>query len=416
VILSFFLAALVAGSSTARAETRPLVVEHVTVIDGTGAPPRPDITLIVRGRRIAELQDSAHVVIPARARRIDGRGKYVIPGLWDMHGHLTDATVAAFPLLVLNGITGMRDLGGDLKQIDRWRNEIARGARLGPHIFRAGPFLDGEKPGVPNRLVLHNEADARRAVDSLKQVGVDFIKVHNKVPRAAFFALMDEARKVGIPVAVHRPHEVTMAEASDAGAKSLEHIEMLLESAAERPGATAKTIQEAYEENTGAAGDSLFAKFVRNGTWYVPTLIAYRRGFALWDAPRHPGRRKAMLLQMDLVTAMHKAGVRMLAGSDFSEPSVGIVPGVDLHEELAQLVECGFTPLEAIQAATASPALWLGVSDSLGTIAPGKVADFLLLDADPTDNIDNTRWIRDVVLGGTVIPVAERRAEMARKP
>src|SRR5208282_3784384 len=308
------------------------------------------------------------VQIPKGALVVNATGKFLIPGLWDMHGHLTDATDSAFPLLIMNGFTGVRDMGGDLDQIDRWRAEIQQGKRIGPHIIRAGPFVDGPKEGVSNRLTVRTPEEARQAVRQLKAKGVDFIKVHNALPPDAFFALVDEARREHLPVAVHLPKGVSSAEASDAGVSSLEHIETLNESALWRKDATAKTIEEALAENSGPMGDALFAKFVKNGTWYVPTLVAYERGFVLWsnDPESLAPRMNAHLKQVALVGAMHKAGVRIMAGSDFSD--WGMVPGVDLHNELALLVEAGFTPMEALQAATLNPAKFLGKTDTYGTI------------------------------------------------
>ncbi len=238
---------------------------------------------MVTGGLISAVGSSEAVTIPSGAQVVDAKGKFLIPGLWDMHGHLTDATADAFPLLIMNGVTGVRDMGGDLDQIDRWRSEIENGTRVGPHIIRAGPFVDGPKQGVTNRLTVRTPEEARQAVHTLKAKGVDFIKVHNALPRDAFFALTDEARKEHMPVAVHLPQGVSSAEASDAGVASLEHIETINESALWRKGATAKTVEQAVDENLGPAGQELFQRFVKNGTWYVPTLVAYERGFVLWS-------------------------------------------------------------------------------------------------------------------------------------
>jgi imidazolonepropionase-like amidohydrolase len=412
----FVLAWLAAAPAAHAPAAAPSVVfRHVTVIDATGAPARPDRDVVIRGGRIAAVDSAGRVPLPRDARTIDATGKFMIPGLWDMHGHLTDATEAAFPLLVMNGITGVRDLGGDLARIDRWRAEIEKGERLGPRIVRAGPFVDGVKPGVPHRLTVTTPEQARRAVDSLKTLGVDFIKVHNLLPRDAFFALLARARERGLPVAVHLPHGVSSAEASDSGATSLEHIETLVESALYRTGATAKEMDQALAESSGPAGDSLFARFARNGTWYVPTLVAYYRGFALWsNRPGAASRRIPVFRRfLEITAAMHRAGVGILTGSDFTEFGVGILPGADLHQELAFLVEAGFTPMEALQAATVKCAEYLGLRDSLGTVEPGKVADLVLLDGDPLDNINCTRLVNTVVLRGRLVPVAAARARIA---
>jgi imidazolonepropionase-like amidohydrolase len=397
-----------------------LAITDVTVIDPGSPTAQPNRTVIVTSSRITALGPAGEVAVPRGARVIDGAKKFLIPGLWDMHVHLSDATEAAFPLLVVNGIAGVRDLGGDLAELDRWRAEIARGTRLGPLIVRSGPFVDGPKDATRNRLAITEPEDARRAVDSLAALGVDGLKVHNKLPRAAFFAVLDQARKRNLPVAVHLPEGVTLAEASDSGAASIEHIEMVISSAAYRPGATAKTWDDALQESLGEAGARLFATLVRNRTYYDPTLTAYYHGFVHWegqDTSKVRKRRLALSKLMAVTGDMHRAGVRLLAGSDFGEAGVGVRPGVDLHDELARLVEVGLTPLEALRCATLHPARYLGGEDSLGTIATGKRADLVLLTANPLENINNTRTIEAVVLGGRLVDVpAPRPAAVATKP
>jgi imidazolonepropionase-like amidohydrolase len=407
----FLLFCLTYPLATTAERDKELAITHVTIIDCTGAAPEPNSSVIIGNGHISVVGPSDRVTIPAGVRVIDGSGKFLIPGLWDMHGHLTDASEDAFPLLIMNGVTGVRDMGGDLAQIDRWRSEIDKGLRVGPHIIRAGPFVDGPKEGVSNRLTVRTPAEARQAIHNLKAKGVDFIKVHNALPPEAFFALMDEARKEHIPVAVHLPNGVSSAEASDAGAASLEHIETISESALWRKGATAKTVEQAVDENLGRAGQELFQRFAKNGTWYVPTLVAYERGFVLWsnDPESLKPRLDVHEKQIELVRMMHKAGVPIMAGSDFSDWA--LVPGVDLHNELALLVEAGFSPMAALQAATLNPAKFLGKTDTFGTIQVGRVADLILLSANPLDDISHTRKINAVVLGGNFYPLPAIRAQ-----
>jgi imidazolonepropionase-like amidohydrolase len=392
-------------------EHTALAITHVTVIDCTGAPAQPSSTVVVVQGRITAVGPSDAIKIPAGARVVDATGKFLIPGLWDMHGHLTDATEDAFPLLIMNGVTGVRDMGGDLAQLDRWRSEIDSGLRVGPHIVRAGPFVDGPKEGVTNRLTVRTPEEARRAVHDLKAKGVDFIKVHNALAPDAFFALMDEAHNEHIPVAVHLPKNLSSAEASDAGVASLEHVETLYESALWRKGATAKTTEQAVDEILGPVGQELFQRFVKNGTWYVPTLVAYERGFVLWSNDPEDLKPRLEIHQknIEVVRMMHKAGVKIMAGSDFSDWA--LVPGVDLHNELALLVEAGFTPMEALQAATLNPAKFLGKTDMYGTIRAGQAADLVLLDMNPLEDISHTRKIHAVVLGGKFYPLASMRAQ-----
>ena len=172
-----------------------------------------------------------------------------------------------------------------------------------------------------------------------------------------------------------------------------------------------KTVEQAVDENLGPAGQELFQRFAKNGTWYVPTLVAYERGFMLWsnDPEALKPRMDVQAKQITLVGMMHKAGVKIMAGSDFSD--WGMVPGVDLHNELALLVEAGFTPLEALQAATLNPAKFLGKTDTYGTIQVGRAADLVLLDMNPLEDISHTRKIHAVVLGGKFYPLASIRAQ-----
>jgi imidazolonepropionase-like amidohydrolase len=406
-----FVCCLFCSLPAAAQKDNSLAITHVTAIDCTGAAAKPNSTVVVTGSLISAVGPSETVKIPSGARIIDANGKFLIPGLWDMHVHLTDATEDAFPLLIMNGVTGVRDMGGDLAQIDRWRSEIDNGTRVGPHIIRAGPFVDGPKEGVTNRLTVRTPAEARQAVHTLKAKGVDFIKVHNALPPEAFFALMDEAHKEHIPVAVHLPKKVSSAEASDAGVASLEHVETLTENALWRKGATAKTIEQGLDEILGPIGQDLFQRFVKNGTWYVPTLVAYERGFVLWsnDPESVKPRLDIHEKNIEVIRMMHKAGVDIMAGSDFSDWA--LVPGVDLHNELALLVEAGFTPMEALQAATLNPAKFLGKTETFGTIQVGHVADLVLLDMNPLEDISHTRKIHAVVLGGKFFPLAAIRAQ-----
>jgi imidazolonepropionase-like amidohydrolase len=416
------IALIFAIRTSGEAEQPPthLTITHVTLIDGTGAPAKAERTIVITNGRIAALGKTGELRVPEKARVYDASGKFVIPGLWDMRGHLTYPTENPIALLIEHGITGVRDMGGDLETIDRWRRDIADKKRLGPHIIRAGPFVDGPKPQLKDRLTVTNADEGRRAVDALKLRGVDFIKVHTGLSRESFFAVADQARKRGLPLAVHLPsgmwyrprsEGVSVAEASDAGAKSLEHVELLLESALYSKGATAKTFEEAIKENLGSAGAALFARLARNGTWYVPTLVAYYRGFSLWSGnPKETeGSREIHRAHLQLVEAMHKAGVEIMAGSDFSDWA--LVPGVDLHNELTLLVEAGLSPMEALQSATMKPARFLGMLDSLGTIEKGKIADLVVLDADPLENISHTRKINAVIIGGELVPVSTLREQ-----
>src|ERR1700690_1601743 len=227
VVLCGALAAAFAGAAAAAGSA--VAITHVTVIDTTGAPTQPDMTVIVQDQRIVELGNSNTVHAPAGARLVDGSGKYLIPGLWDMHVHevfgdwIPRNEKVIPPLFVANGVTGVRDMGGDLDVLKVWRAEVAAGRLLGPRMIIAGPMLDGPVPRFPSSAPVANAADARRWVDELTHKGVDFIKIQSLVPRDGYFAAADEAKKLGITFVGHVPDAVRASEASKAGQKSIEH-------------------------------------------------------------------------------------------------------------------------------------------------------------------------------------------------
>jgi hypothetical protein len=279
------------------------------------------MTVVVDAGHIVSVDPKSSRSAQRGAQVISGRGRFLIPGLWDMHVHVVDAGEGALAEAVAAGVTGIRDLGGELSVLDVWRREIASGERVGPLILRAGPVLDGINPEALHRVTVLDSARAVFVVDSLAALGVDCIKVHASLPRAAFFATVAEARRRHLPVAAHLPTSVTAAEASDAGAASLEHVaETLLGSAINDPRHPAKTMKEAIAANRGARGDSLFRKFVANGTAFDPTLVAYR-SFVNWPgtAPESRVRRAAVLDSQVLITGrMHEIGVRLLTGTDLT--------------------------------------------------------------------------------------------------
>jgi len=414
---------------TFAAQIRPApltIIERVTVIDGTGASPRSDVTVLLTGDRISSIEpsDRAGATLHS-ANRIDGRGKFLIPGLWDMHVHLTVTTETACPVLVANGVTGVRDMGGDLTFIDWMRGRIENGDLVGPAIYRAGPFVDGSKPGVQDRLVVSTAADGRAAADFLKPRGVDFIKTHTATPRDAYFALLSRAHTIGLHVAGHVPFTVTPEEAIDAGHQSLEHVVSLFE------GPVAQAVQgkgisqeHALAELTDDHFKSLARRMVARGTWFDPTLIAYwtrsnqwnlagdarnqyisATGREFWkvfrDLPDTPEMRalqaRAFQRFTEITRVVHRGGVRFLVGTDLGVKY--IFPGFSVHDELSLLVKAGLTPLEALKAGTGNAAAALGIEDS-GTIRTGNVADLVLLRADPSIEIANTTRIEAVIRRG----------------
>ncbi len=386
-------AALCAWTTSAPAQSR-LVLTGVTVIDGTGAEPQRNRTVIITGNHIDTIVAASRTApIPRGARVVRANGKFLIPGLWDMHVHLGPNHLSA---LVANGITGVRDMGNTLSEVDAWRAQIAAGALVGPWIFRVGPTLNGKAFG-PAHVEIASDAEARTAVRVLKHVGVDAIKTHRALSREAYFALSDEAKRLSIPFVGHIPQTVTAQEASDAGQASFEHMETLFEGNAP------------LKREDAAA---LFARFVKNNNAYTPTLVNYRGSTEpanidpelLQKYPDLPAGRKRMFASfVELVGVMNDAGVTLMTGSDLG--SKWILPGSSLHDELQLFVDAGLTPMQAIQAATRNPARFLGAN--AGTVEPKKVANLVILDANPLDDIRNTRRIFGVVLNGRFLDRAQ---------
>jgi imidazolonepropionase-like amidohydrolase len=419
-----------------------LTIHDVTVIDATGAPAKPHQTVVVEGGKITAIDSSAMSSAGRlRGKRVDGSGKFLIPGLWDMHVHMVfggwfpHGREITLPLFVAKGITGVRDMGGELEVLQQWRKEIASGKLIGPRIVMSGPMLDGPQPRFPSSIAIKTPEDGRRAVDDLKRRGADFIKLQSLIPRDAVFAIADETKKQGISFVGHVPDAVRASEASNAGQKSFEHLIGIFEGSSPledefiKGTKTEKQFLETYDRKRAAA---LFALLAKNQTWQCPTLV-WERGGNLIDqtdfasdtrAKYVPSywkdvtwkrfmeqvehdfntddlatRKRFVEKELEVVKAMHKAGISFLAGTD-TPPGVYIFPGFSLHEELQRFVAAGFTPMEALQTATLNPAKFLGRENEIGTIEKGKLADMVLLDANPLDDIGNTQKIAGVVANG----------------
>jgi len=429
-----------------------LAFTHVTVFDGTDSTPRPDQTVVIRGNRIVAAGDSRSTRIPAGARLVGGRGKFLIPGLWDMHVH-TDAPAGRelLALYVANGVTGVRDMAGDWTTIKTFRHDIAHRRLAGPRILASGPYLEGGDVPIPH-ILTRTPDEGRAGVDSLVRLGVDFVKVHAQLTRETYFAIARRARERGIPFAGHVSRSVGAAAASDSGQRSIEHLLSIpvpctaAESLALLP---RFAIQGALGRCSSQNLAPLYARFVQNETWVTPTFVAQYQ-IAVWPGRGVPGDSLARYLPDTLkrfvaqifpmpdsippnadavgraifakrlaqVATMHRAGVRILTGTD--APLRNSPPGFGLHEELLLLSHGGLSPAEILRAATLEPARYFGMLDSAGAIAPGQLADVVLLDANPLLDIRNTRRIAAVVANGRLYQARDRarllRSATQRRP
>lgn len=440
--LSVFAAA--ASSATQDSSALPLAITHVTVIDATGAPPKSDHTVVITGERITSVGPATVARIPAGARVVDGRGKYLIPGLWDLHVHVPFDGPDVLPVFVANGVTGIRELGRAIPEIEKIRAAGAAGTLLIPKIVASGNMIEAAEmkalfgqSAVPaidalfdqDRIYVATAEEARQTVRRLAQLEPDLLKLHHTMHRDVYFAVLDEARRAGLTVAGHYPSgaNISLRELADAGQHSVEHLNFgsapadfaklapaeqraLLTHVRERGvvlvptlgiGAAAKRYQSAgsVAARMALAHKDPRARYVSPLLWQTwEVLLGIDEKFEAeaaatgWDEQA----------QLDLLRALYHAGVPVLSGTDFMEPF--LFPGTSLHEELVELVrQVGMTPYQVLQGATRQAAQAVGLQDSYGTVQAGKVADLVLLDADPLASIENIRRIDAVVRAGRLL-------------
>lgn len=437
-ILLSILSALALFAPEAHAQT--LAITHVTLIDVSTGATIPDSTVFVAGNRIVSVTH-AGAANPKAALVVNARGKYLIPGLWDMHTHVyfdntaADGTDLILPLFLANGVTGIRDMGSKLDAVLHARDAIAAHQMFGPRMVVSGPMLDGPKSPYEAEIPITTPESGRKAVDMLKGRDVDFIKVQSYVPHDAYFAIADEAKKDGIDFEGHVPDAIRASEAIASGQRTFEHLIGIFEASSpdedtyltgkKSPGAFLATYDPAREAD-------IIALIAKNHLWQCPTLY-WERGQWLvdaidytkdpdiayaahsWVTRQWPASQKSIVKSLDrdplairekfvtheleIVHKLQAANVPFLAGTD-TAAGVDVIPGISLHLELQRFVSAGFTPLEALQTATLNPAKFYGRLNDFGSIEPGRIADLVLLRANPLDNIANTRTIAGVVHDG----------------
>jgi imidazolonepropionase-like amidohydrolase len=431
------------ASAPANPPSDIVAIVGLTVVDPSSQQPSAiDQTILIADGIIQRLGPAAEIAIPAGARRVEARGKYAIPGLWDAHVHFMNTGVTALPLLVANGVTSVREMGGYIDSTRAWQARMKAGTLIGPRIITPGPILESpaylqnvverSRRGdprlalrvLPYRMRVGDSADARRAIDSLVKLRVDFVKFRTTANAEAVYAILRNARRAGLRVTGHQP-VVPLRSALDSGFSDLQHA-----------------ILPPLSRLSATTRDSVYRKFVDNGAWYTPTLTVSRtvmlsgdsaaRAIFGPDAIRVDERRayaspwllEWWRMQVDERAAdtgsarravveeayrssasdvhrMHELGVKILAGTDAG--SVLVYPGFALHEELQFLVEdAKLSPREALWSATVGPAQFARLDDRLGVLSAGKIADIVLLDADPLTDIRNARRIFAVIQGGRV--------------
>jgi len=436
-----------------------IAITNTSIINMNDGKISEGMTLIIKKGIIAKIGKSNELEISSKAKTVNGTGKFVIPGLWDMHAHTSSEQVTRsilYPTFIANGITGIRVLSADcfepcwelqmnIDQSRQLQSEVEKSILVGPKSIFGSTYINGAKPGETSTIKAPgNREDGKKLVHLLLDREVDFIKIYDEIPREAYFGIADEANKNGLPIAGHVPVSIKASEASDAGQKSIEHCcagslfeecsseekrlrEQIIKRIQSRePKNMYSLVLELVKTYDDAKCQEVFKKFLENNTFYTPTLIAtemdnilrkddWRDDQRLKYLPKNEYEfwiedeiaTKEMLgiqdplireKRFELVGDMNKAGVKLLAGSDCGV--FGVHYGSGLHDELALLVEAGLTELEALQTATLNAAEYANKLASYGNIKIGLIADLVLLDANPLDNISNTKQIYSVLSNG----------------
>lgn len=428
------------------ARSQQLVITNVNVVDVKSGSIQQNVSVIIDGERIVGIRKEN---VSNNGQIVDGKGKYLIPGLWDMHTHNWNSE-NFFPLLLANGVTGIRDMFGQMENITHWRSEIASGKIPGPVIIASGPIVDGPNPIWPGSVAVKNPEEVPNVIDSLKnKLKVDFIKVYSLLTRPAYFKISEESKRQGISFAGHVPNGVSVLEAARSGQKSQEHLMHFVSESSDSAAHILKVsrkeiIDTTLKDRTSVLKlqlktfnpkklENLITELAKYDTWICPTLTVNRNLGYLTDTPfTHDPRvnymmsgikniwnpkndfrfkstpaeyytlkRKEFDLHLKIVKLMHAKGIKLLAGTDYPNPYC--FPGFSLHDELQLMTQAGLTPFQALQTATINPAIFLELTNDYGSVEVGKIANLVLLNKNPLKDINNTKSIYGLILKGKYI-------------
>ncbi len=428
--------------------SQDLLIRNVHIVDVKNGKIIPSQDVLLKAGRITSVQKTG--LINSSAKTVNGAGKYLMPGLWDMHVHfgggdtLVQENKDLLSLYILYGITTVRDAAADLSQyVLQWKKEIAEGRLEGPTIFTSGPKIEGYKSIWVGDIEIDNADELNRALDSLKKLKVDFIKItDNTLKPELYLKALTEARAKGWKTSAHVPGALTLQQVSNAGLSSVEHISYMLKAGSASDEIYAKSIADAkmtakemnilvMDHFDTAHAIRVFKQLAKNGTAVVPTLsiigttayldkddhkgdtmlqyigpglrntYAWRVERAAKDAPDAVEyRHRVFETAAGLLPIINRSGMKIIAGTDAGYLNCFVYPGAGLHKELETMVRYGLSPLQALQASIINGPAFLGRSADYGEIKPGKIADLLLLDGNPLLDISNTQKIRAVILKG----------------
>ncbi|MEL5995478.1 amidohydrolase family protein [Hymenobacter segetis] len=441
-------------------EIYDVVINHVTIVDVRTGQLTPNQVVAIAKGKIVSVQLADKDSYAAR-QYVNGNGRYLIPGLWDMHVHfrggdsLAAANKKSLTLFLAHGITTVRDAGGDLTpSIFQWRRDMDAGRLAGPRIFTSGPKIDGPGAYWPGSLEVETKAQISKALDSLQRLKVDYVKIYDsKISGAAYLETIRQAQRRGLKTTGHMPYSVKLSDAVKRGLDATEHLYYVFKACSgkedslttlvrnslstSKPLGLFATLPAVYDTYSPAAAARIFALMAKRHMAAVPTLYI---GKTLTELPENDHARDTLLAYIDpkiqstyqrrltnarvqplasqnfsknleakfmsMIPAMQAAGVTLLAGSDSGPFNSFIYPGASLQEEVILLVKAGLTPLQALQAATLNGARFMGVAEQTVAIAPGKDADLVLLTANPLEDIANIKKIDAVISRGKAYPAA----------
>jgi imidazolonepropionase-like amidohydrolase len=442
-----FAAMLLMGHPAAGIGAGPLLITNVTIIDVEDGSARPAQTVVVQGERIVGIADVQRTSLPKDAAIIDGKGRFLVPGFWDMHvhSHREQRWTYHYPLFIAHGVTGVRDAGTHLASALS-EMQRSRADALAPTVIWGTPPLDGLTPTLSFGLGIESEDAAAEMVRLARRLGFDFIKTYDRLAPGAYLALARTAALEQMRIEGHVPLSMSPADVTTAGHDLIDHLTLVVEActpgALEHVHARAAAAPDTVDSmglmmdpqlgrlldgfDAGAC-DRLFALLAERGVQQVPTLVQ-ARGYFLPEESRHAAQARigettpALMSewlaherestpeelaagaavysrQLALLRHMQDAGVSLMTGTDVSSET-WVFAGSGVHDEMALFVEAGLTPLEALQAATLRPLRYAGRAVGGRAIAAGEVADLVLLNADPRADIDNTRRIHAVIKRG----------------
>jgi imidazolonepropionase-like amidohydrolase len=410
-----------------------LVITNANLIDGTGSAPVSDAVVVIENGRITSVGPRANVKIPKGANLFDARGKYVLPGLWDMHAHFEQ--VEWGPVYLAAGVTTVRDVGNEFEFITAVRDAIKTGRGLGPRILLAG-IVDGDSPFALGVIRANTPDEARVVVNRYHDAGFQQMKIYSSVKPDIVKAITTEAHRLGMTVTGHVPRGMNAVQAVEAGMDQINHIQYLPavlvpKDFKPQPGVAPKIDLESPEAK------KTFQFFKDHNTVFDPTLVVFEWllhpsevPFATiepgagklpreLDAPinntgvppaQAANARVTLDLFLHITGALHRAGLTIVAGTD------QVVPGHSLRREIELYVQAGFTPMEAIQAATIVPARVMKMDRESGTVQAGKLADLILVEGNPLDRIANIRNTKFVITNGRMYDCSQLWQSVGFKP